>query len=44
MQTDERITALEERLAQYDALIAKLRAYARLTTTGRVLLKALGIS
>jgi uncharacterized coiled-coil protein SlyX len=43
MQTDERITALEQRIAEHDALIAKLKAYARRTAAGRGLLKALGI-
>jgi hypothetical protein len=44
MQTDERITALEKRLEEYDRLVARLKVYARITPTGRLLLKALGIS
>ena len=42
MDTDERLSKLEEKLAEYDKLIARLKAYARLTPTGRILLKVLG--
>jgi uncharacterized coiled-coil protein SlyX len=42
--TEERLSKLEEKLAEYDRLIAGLKAYARLTPAGRVLLKALGAS
>ena len=43
MDTDERIAALERRLAEYDTLIGRLIAYARLTKGGRLLLKAVGL-
>lgn len=44
MDTDERLSMLEGRLAEHDRLIARLKAYARLFPSGRVLLKALGLS
>lgn len=44
VSVEERVAWLELRLAHYDSLVAKLRAYARLTPTGRMLLKALGLS
>ena len=44
MDTDERLSRLESRLAEYDRLISALKAYARLTAGGRLLLKSLGVS
>jgi hypothetical protein len=44
METDERVAALERRLAEYDELVARLKEYARLTAGGRLLLKVLGTS
>ena len=43
LTVEERVTFLEERLAHYDSLIARLAAYAKLTPTGRLLLKAVGL-
>jgi hypothetical protein len=43
MDTEERLSRLEAKLAEYDGLIARLKAYARLTPTGRILLKTLGL-
>jgi hypothetical protein len=43
MDTDERLSKLEQRLDEYERLIERLKAYARLTPTGRVLLKVLGV-
>jgi hypothetical protein len=43
MDSDERIALLEKKVSEHDKLIAKLVAYARLTPTGRMLLKALGV-
>lgn len=43
MDTEERISALEERLAAYDTLAGRLIAFARTTARGRLLLKALGL-
>lgn len=43
MDTDERISALEARLAEYDRLISRLIAYARLHPSGRLMLKMLGV-
>lgn len=40
---EERVRFLEERLANYDTLIGKLIAYARLTKAGRVMLRGLGL-
>lgn len=42
MDTDERIALLEQKVATYDTLIAKLVAYAQTTAKGRILLKLLG--
>jgi uncharacterized coiled-coil protein SlyX len=42
METDERISALEARLAEYDQLVARLKAFAALSRTGRMLLKVIG--
>jgi hypothetical protein len=44
MDTEERLSALERKLEAYDRLTARLTAYARLTPTGRMLLKVLGVS
>jgi uncharacterized coiled-coil protein SlyX len=44
VDTEQRLSALEARLAAQEALIAKLRAYAALTPTGRAILKILGLS
>jgi hypothetical protein len=44
MDTDERLSQLEQLVGQHEHLIAKLIAYAKLTAGGRLLLKALGIS
>jgi hypothetical protein len=41
--TEERLTALERKLAEHEALITKLIAYARLYPAGRLLLKGLGL-
>jgi uncharacterized coiled-coil protein SlyX len=43
MNTEERLSALEEKQAEHEALIAKLAAYARLTPAGRVILKVIGL-
>jgi len=43
MDTEERLSALERKLESYDALLAKLKAYARLHPAGRLLLKGLGL-
>lgn len=43
MDTEERLTKLEAKLAEYDRLITALKAYAKLTPTGRILLKVLGV-
>jgi hypothetical protein len=42
MDTEERLTELEAKLAEYDRLLERLKAYARLTPTGRLMLKVLG--
>lgn len=42
MNTEERLTKLEVQMAEYETLIAKLKAYAVLTPAGRMLLKILG--
>jgi len=42
MDTDERISQLEARLEEYDRLIARLKVFALLSKTGRVLLKVIG--
>jgi hypothetical protein len=42
MGTEERVARLEESLAEYDALVARLKALARLTPAGRALLRAAG--
>lgn len=42
MNTEERLSRLEEKMAEYETLIAKLKAYAALTPAGRMLLKVLG--
>lgn len=44
MDTDERLSRLEAKLVEYDRLVAGLKAYARLTPTGRMLLKVLGVT
>jgi hypothetical protein len=44
MDTEERVTLLEQKLADHDRLIGKLIAYARLTPSGRMILALLGIS
>jgi hypothetical protein len=44
VDTDERLTRLESRLAEHDRLISMLKQYARMFPAGRALLKALGIS
>jgi hypothetical protein len=44
MDTQERLSALEARLAEYDRLIEKLKAFARLSPAGRLLLKGMGLS
>lgn len=41
MNTEERLSRLEEKMAEHETLIAKLKAYAALTPTGRMLLKIL---
>lgn len=42
MTTDERVTALEKRLAEYDELIRRLTTLARVLPKGRLILKAIG--
>lgn len=44
MNTEERLSALETKLAEHEKLITKLRAYAVLTPGGRMILKVLGLS
>lgn len=44
METDERVAALEAKIAEHDRLIARLIAVAKLTPAGRVVLKAAGLS
>jgi hypothetical protein len=43
MDTDERLSSLEERLEKYDRLVQKLVAFARLSPAGRLVLKGLGL-
>lgn len=43
MDTEQRLSALERKLAEHEQLIAKLAAYAKLTPTGRTALKLLGL-
>jgi hypothetical protein len=43
MDTDERISRLEERLAAYDTLVGRLITFARTSAKGRLFLKALGL-
>jgi hypothetical protein len=43
METEERLSALERKIEQYEALIDKLRTIARLSPTGRMIVKALGL-
>lgn len=43
METEERLSKLEEKLAEYDKLIDRLKQFARLSPTGRALLKVLGV-
>jgi uncharacterized coiled-coil protein SlyX len=43
MDTDQRLERLEKRLAELDALLARLVAVARAHPAGRVLLKMLGL-
>jgi hypothetical protein len=43
METEERLTALEAKLAAYDTLVGRLIAFARTSAKGRLLLKALGL-
>lgn len=40
--TEERLSRIEAKVAEHESLIAKLKAYALLTPTGRMLLKILG--
>lgn len=42
MDTEERLSQIETKLAEYERLIERLKAYARLTPTGRMFLKVLG--
>lgn len=42
MTTEERLSRLETKVAEYESLIGKLKAYAALTPGGRMLLKILG--
>jgi hypothetical protein len=42
--TQERLTALEARIAAYDTLVAKLIAHARTTAKGRFMLMCLGLA
>lgn len=44
METEERIAALERKLADYDALIVKLVRFAQSTPKGRLMLKVLGLT
>lgn len=44
METEERLSALEAKLREYDRLIEKLKVFAKLSPTGRLLLKAIGLS
>lgn len=44
MDTEERVSALERKVAEYDRIIAWLMVYARMTRAGRVFLKGLGLS
>lgn len=44
MDTDERIAALELKVATHETLILKLVAYAQTTAKGRLLLKMLGLT
>jgi uncharacterized coiled-coil protein SlyX len=43
MTTDERLSQLEAKIAEYERLIGKLKEYARLTPGGRLMLKVLGL-
>jgi uncharacterized coiled-coil protein SlyX len=43
METEERLSRLEEKLAAHDRLIARLIAFARETKKGRILLAMLGV-
>jgi uncharacterized coiled-coil protein SlyX len=40
--TEQRLAVLEQKIAEHEKLIAKLKVYARLTAAGRALLKAIG--
>lgn len=43
MDTDERLSRLESRLAEHESLIQKLIMFAQLTPKGRFILKVLGV-
>jgi hypothetical protein len=43
VDTEERLTALERKIEKYERMIAKLRTFAQLSPTGRMLIKALGL-
>lgn len=43
MDTEDRIAALEARLAAYDTLVARLVRFAQASAKGRLLLKGLGL-
>lgn len=43
MDTEERLSRIESRLAEHDRLIERLISYAKLTPAGRVVLKVLGL-
>lgn len=43
MDTEERLSRIESRLAEHDRLIERLINYAKLTPAGRVVLKVLGL-
>lgn len=42
MTTDDRLAVLERKIAEHERLISVLKQYARLTPTGRALLKLMG--
>lgn len=44
METEDRLAALEAKLAAYDTLIARLVKFAQSTPKGRLMLKVLGLS
>jgi hypothetical protein len=43
VDTEERLNALERKIEHYERMIDKLRAIARLSPTGRMIVKALGL-